>query len=210
MRTNITVQMLQRLPQYLSYLKALPKEDNTTISATAIAEALSLNDVQVRKDLAAISDGGKPKIGYITDSLIKRLEKVLGYDDVNDAIVVGVGNLGRTLMSYVGFSEYGLNIVAGFDIDKNVINTEVSGKKVLSVKKLKNLCQRMKIHIGIITVPASEAQKVCDALTETGVMGIWNFAPIHLKVPDGVHVQNEDMATSLAILSRHITENLLA
>lgn len=210
MRTNITVQMLQRLPQYLSYLKALPKEYNTTISATAIAEALSLNDVQVRKDLAAISDGGKPKIGYITDSLIKRLEKVLGYDDVNDAIVVGVGNLGRTLMSYVGFSEYGLNIVAGFDIDKNVINTEVSGKKVLSVKKLKNLCQRMKIHIGIITVPASEAQKVCDALTETGVMGIWNFAPIHLKVPDGVHVQNEDMATSLAILSRHITENLLA
>lgn len=208
MHINVTIQTLQRLPRYLNYLKALPKDTVINISATTIAQALGLNDVLVRKDLAAVSDGGKPKIGYIIEYLISDIEKVLGYDDVNDAILVGVGKLGYALMAYDGFAEYGLNIIAGFDVDEQIIGSEINRKKVFAFTKMKNLCERMKIRIGIITVPVWEAQRVCDALVEAGVKAIWNFAPVQLNVPEGVLVQNENMATSLAMLSRHLTEKL--
>lgn len=206
MNANITVRMLQRLPLYLSYLKTLSMDSTVHISATAIADALGLNDVQVRKDLAAISEGGKPKIGYEAEPLIRRLEKVLGYDDRINAVLAGVGHLGHALMAYQGFSEYGLNIAAGFDVDEKVIGTEINGKMVYCVKMLNVLCRSNDIRIGILTVPSKEAQSVCDALVSCGIKAIWNFAPIRLIVPAGVIVQNEPMAASLAILSRHCDE----
>lgn len=208
MNSNITLQMLGRLPKYLNYLKSLPKDGAANISATTIAKNLGLNDVQVRKDLAAVSDGGKPKIGYITESLIKDIEQMLGYNDSHDAIIVGVGSLGHALLSYEGFSQYGLNIVAGFDVSEEVINTEIKGKKVFPASKLEDLCKRMKIRIAIITVPAAQAQAICDTLIQSGVMAIWNFAPVHLNTPENILVQEENMAASLAVLSRHLTEKL--
>lgn len=208
MKTNITLQMLTRLPKYLNYLTALPQEGAANISATTIAEALGLNDVQVRKDLAAVSDGGKPKVGYVTEYLINDIKEILGYNNSLNAIIVGVGSLGHALMSYEGFSKYGLNIVAGFDSNEKIIGTEVGGKKIFSVTKLENLCERMKIRIGIIAVPAGDAQSVCDTLVKSGVMAIWNFAPVHLHTQDGILVQDENMAASLALLSRHLTEKL--
>lgn len=208
MNSNITLQMLGRLPKYLNYLKSLPKDNAANISATTIAKNLGLNDVQVRKDLAAVSDGGRPKVGYITEYLIKDIEQMLGYKDSHDAILVGVGSLGRALLSYEGFSQYGLNIVAGFDVSEEVINTEIKGKKVFPVSKLEDLCKRMKIRIGIIAVPAAQAQAVCDTLIQSGVMAIWNFAPVHLNTPDNILVQDENMAASLAVLSRHLAEKL--
>jgi redox-sensing transcriptional repressor len=175
-----------------------------------IAEVLRLNDVQVRKDLALVSDGGRPKIGYILEDLISDIEHCLGYDNVDSAVLIGAGNLGRALLAYEGFSVYGLDIVAAFDIDESIFGSTISGKQVLPVDKVNSLCTRMKIKIGIITVGAEEAQKVCDLLVESGVLAIWNFAPIHLKVPGHVLVQNENMASSLAILSNHLVEKLNA
>jgi len=204
----ISKQTLQRLPMYLNYLKSIPKDQAANISSTTIADALKLNHVQVRKDLALVSSGGRPKIGYITENLIYDLEQFLGYDDVDSAIIVGAGNLGRALLSYEGFSKYGLDIVAAFDIDDTIIGTTIKGKKVLSADKLRDLCKRMKIRIGIITVPASEAQDLCNQMVESGILVIWNFAPVHLRVPADVLVQNENMAFSLAILSKHLTERL--
>ncbi len=208
MRTNITAQMLQRLPIYLSYLKALPKDDAMNISATALAQALGLNDVVVRKDLDAVSDGGRPKVGYVTEDLIVDLERALGYDDMDDAVLVGVGKLGKALMSYDGFSEYGLNIIAGFDVDEDTIGTHVNGKEIFALDKLEDICKRRRIRIGVITVPAIEAQQVCDGLVAGGVKALWNFAPVHLNVPEDILVQNENMAASLAALSRHLTEKI--
>lgn len=204
----ISTQTLQRLPLYLNYLKYLPKDRASNISATTIAGALNLNDVQVRKDLAAISTGGRPKIGYDTIELIRDLEHYLGYDDVESAVLVGVGNLGHALLSYNGFSEYGLNIIVAFDVNESIIGTTINGKQVLSAEKLKDLCSRMKIRLGIITVPESEAQAVCDILVESGVLAIWNFAHVHLNVPNNILVQNENMASSLAILSKHLVTKL--
>jgi redox-sensing transcriptional repressor len=194
----------------LNYLKSLPKDGAANISATMIAEALRLNDVQVRKDLALVSDGGRPKIGYNIEVLTSDIEHCLGYDNVDSAVLIGAGNLGRALLAHEGFSAFGLDIIAAFDIDENIIGTTVHGKQVLPVNKVNSLCSRMKIKIGIITVRAEAAQSVCDLLVESGVLAIWNFAPVHLKVPEKVLVQNENMASSLAILSNHLVERLNA
>lgn len=205
---TISKQTLQRMPLYLSYLKSLPKDGTVHISATGIANDLKLNDVQVRKDLAQVSDGGRPKIGYITEDLMKDIEHCLGYDNVDTAILIGAGNLGRALLAYDGFSEYGMDIVTAFDVDETIIGTTICGKQVLPMDKLPSVCKRMKIKIGIITVDSQEAQKVCDLLVSNEVLAIWNFAPVHLHVPDHVLVQNENMVNSLAILSNHMVEKL--
>jgi redox-sensing transcriptional repressor len=196
------------MPLYLSYLKSLPKDDTVHISATVMANDLKLNDVQVRKDLAQVSDGGRPKIGYIIEDLMKDIEHCLGYDNVDTAILIGAGNLGRALLAYDGFSEYGMDIVTAFDVDETIIGTTMCGKQVLPMDKLPSVCKRMKIKIGIITVDSQEAQNVCDVLVNNEVLAIWNFAPVHLNVPDHVLVQNENMVNSLAILSNHMAERL--
>lgn len=207
----ISIQALWRLPYYLNFIKSLDEEKYSSISAPVIAKALNLNEVQVRKDLAAVSSsGGKPKTGFDVKELIKDLEEYLGYNNVDEAILVGVGHLGKSLLSYKGFEKYGLRIIVGFDSDENVIGTNISGKQILGLDKMKDLCWRMGINIGIITVPAEQAQKVCDMLVEVGIRAIWNFAPVHLNVPEYILVQNENLAASLAILSKNLTEKLKA
>lgn len=204
---TISRQTLQRLPLYLNYLKALPPGVGTT-SATALAQAMGLGDVQVRKDLAAVSDRGRPKVGYETVGLIHDIEEFLGYDNADSAVIVGAGNLGRALLSYEGFSTYGLDVVAAFDADYTKLGAEPGGKQIFPISRLGELCQRMKVKIGVITVPAAAAQDVCDTMIAAGVLAIWNFAPVHLVVPEGVLVQNENMAVSLAVLSQHLAEKL--
>lgn len=204
----ISKQTLLRLPAYLNYLKQLAQTHAVHVSATGIAEALGLNQVQVRKDLALVSDGGKPKTGYQIRELIADIEHFLGYDNTNGAVLVGAGHLGRALLSYSGFKSYGLEIVAAFDENEAVIGTTINGHEVLSIHRMRDLCTRMKIHIGIITAPAEAAQQVCDRLVEGGVRAVWNFAPTILRVPEGILVQNENMAASLAVLSSHLSDKL--
>ena len=206
---SISTQTLHRIPLYLNYLRSLPEDGSENISATAIAEALGLNDVQVRKDLAQVSSGGRPKIGYVTKRLIADIEEFMGYNDTRSAIIAGAGNLGRALFSYGGFSEYGLELVAAFDVDDSLIGTSIAGKPVLSFDRMKDLCQRMKIRIGIITVPADAAQQVCDQMVESGILAIWNFAPVHLNVPAGVLVRHENIACSLAVLAKRLNDKLI-
>ncbi len=208
MNQSVSKATLGRLPMYLSYLKSIPTKEVTNISAASIAEALNLHPVQVRKDLALISEGGKPKTGYVAENLLRDLEKFLGYNNVNCAVIVGVGHLGQALMSYEGFSQYGLKIVATFDVKDTLIDKEIHGKKVFSIDKIPYLCPRLCANIGIITVPAEAAQSVCDKLVEAGIRAIWNFAPVILNVPEGILVQNENMAASLAVLSNHLSETM--
>ena len=208
MEKEISRATLKRLPTYLSYLKALPADATANISATALAAGLHMGEVQVRKDLALVSDGGRPKIGYNREHLIADIENFLGYGNSNDAVLIGAGKLGRALLGYGGFAEYGLNIVAAFDANDTLIGTTNGGKPIMHLSRLGEVCQRYKIKIGIITVPAEYAQGVCDLLIENGILAIWNFAPKHLNVPDGILVQNENMAASLALLCKHLNERM--
>ena len=200
---TISKSVLKRLPGYLAYLKNMPENAPPNISATALAAALGMGEVQVRKDLAMVSDGGRPKIGYLRESLIDDIEQFLGYDNTTDAVLIGAGKLGQALMGYSGFDEYGLNILAAFDANPAVEKTE-EGKPVFHISKLKQFCRANKVLMGIITVPAEHAQNVADQLIDGGIKALWNFAPVHLDVPAGILVQNENMATSLAVLSVHL------
>ena len=202
-RKEISKAVLKRLPGYLSYLKSLPDGTATYISATALANALGMGEVQVRKDLAMVSDGGRPKIGYLRESLIEDISQFLGYDNTTDAILIGAGKLGQALLGYIGFEAYGLNILAAFDAKPAADRTD-DGKPILHIDKLESFCKAHNVLMGIITVPAQFAQEVCDKLIGCGIKAIWNFAPVHLDVPEHILVQNENMATSLAVLSMHL------
>ena len=201
-RREIPKAVLKRLPGYLAYLRSIPDEASPYISATALASALGMGEVQVRKDLAMVSDGGRPKIGYLRESLIEDISQFLGYDNTTDAILVGAGKLGQALLGYGGFDVYGLNILAAFD-EKPVVK-RLDKKPVYSMERMENFCRTNKVLMGIITVPAQCAQQVCDLMIQCGIKAVWNFAPVHLDVPANILVQNEDMATSLAVLSMHL------
>lgn len=200
---EISKAVLKRLPSYLSYLKSLPEDASPYISATGLAAALGRGEVQVRKDLAIVSNGGRPKIGYLRESLIEDISQFLGYDNTTDAILVGAGKLGQALLGYDGFSAYGLNILAAFDVQPCRQQSE-EDRPVYTMDKLESFCRTNKVLMGIITVPAGYAQSVCDRMIQCGIKAIWNFAPTHLDVPANILVQNENMATSLAVLSMHL------
>ena len=202
-RKEISKSVLKRLPVYLAYLKSLPEDSAAHISATALANALGMGEVLVRKDLAMVSSGGRPKLGYLRESLAEDINQFLGYDNTTDAILVGAGKLGQALLGYGGFDDYGLNILAAFDANPSADRTE-DGKPILSMEELESFCRANKILMGIITVPAAHAQAVCDKLIACGIKAIWTFAPVHLDVPPNILVQNENMATSLAVLSMHL------
>ena len=194
---------LGRLPQYLEYLRSLP-EIGRTISATAIAKALSLGDVQVRKDLASVCGAGKPKIGYETDKLITDIESHLGYERLTNAVLVGAGKLGRALLDYDGFEDFGVKIVAGFDCNETVLTKGT--KDILPIRDIEVYCREHDVKLGIITVGQGSAQDVCDKLVESGIKAIWNFAPVTLKVPNEVLLKQENLALSLAYLKGQISK----
>ena len=198
--------VLKRLPRYLNYLRGKEKEGWERISSTVISADLNLNPVQVRKDLAYVSDSGKPRTGFALDELILDIERFLGYGNTKDAVLVGAGHLGQTLLAYEGFAAYGLNILAAFDVREELVGKELYGKPVFPVNRLPEMTERLCAHIGIITVPAAAAQDVCDLLVAGGVQAVWNFAPTHLEAPENVIVQNEDIAASLALLSNRLAE----
>ena len=200
---TISKSVLKRLPGYLAYLKNIPDSASPYISATALAAALNMGEVQVRKDLAMVSNGGRPKIGYLRESLIEDISQFLGYDNTTDAILVGAGKLGQALLGYGGFEAYGLNILGAFDEDPKVKQTG-NGRRIYPMDQMESFCNAHMVLMGIITVPAQYAQQVCDQMIRCGIKAIWNFAPVHLDVPDNILVQNENMATSLAVLSMHL------
>ena len=206
-RKEISKSVLKRLPGYVTYLRSLPQDGSPYISATALANALGMGEVQVRKDLAMVSDGGRPKIGYLRESLIEDIEQFLGYDNTTDAVLIGAGKLGQALLGYSGFDAYGLNILAAFDANPTADSTD-DGKPIYHISRLDSFCRANKILMGIITVPAQHAQAVCDQLIACGIKAVWNFAATHLEVPEHILVQNENMATSLAVLSMHLQAHM--
>ncbi len=201
---------LKRLPLYHRFLKEWQAAARETVSCTDIGLDLDLDPTQVRKDLEAVGIVGRPRIGYVLTNVIEGLEQFLGWKNVNDAFLVGAGSMGSALLGYHKFEQCGLKIVAAFDLDPSKIGTRIHGKHVLLLSKLPDLARRMHILIGIITVPAAEAQAVADLMVAGGIRAIWNFAPVRLRVPEQVMVHNEDLYCSLASLSQKLFQSLQA
>ena len=200
--TDVSRAALGRIPVYLRFLESLP-QDVETVSATTIAKALGFGEVQVRKDLGAICGSGKPRIGYTVSDLKESLESLI--DSRNGkTVIVGAGKLGRALLDYGGFSDYGLDILAAFDTE--VSQNNASGKPILPIDGLHDFCKENDVSIGVIAVPATAAQEVCDKLCQSGIKAIMSFAPCKLTAPEGVAIQYENMALSLAHLKTQIEQ----
>ena len=205
-KISVSKATLGRIPRYLNFLKELSPDRVPHISATTIAKELNLGEVQVRKDLAAVSGAGKPRLGYETEVLIEQLEDCLGYNKLTFAVLVGAGRLGRALLQYDGFEHFGVKIKAAFDSNDKVISLD-SKTEILPMSGFEGFCKEHQINLGIITVGEGSAQAVCDQMVKSGITAIWNFAPCKLQVPSGVLLQNENLALSLAHLRNQLSRS---
>jgi redox-sensing transcriptional repressor len=202
-KSEMTKATLGRLPHYLQLLRELSPDDVPYISATVIAKKLSLGEVLLRKDLSVVSGAGKPKVGYKTVDLIKSIEAHLGQGDMTNAVLVGAGKLGKALLEFDDFEDYGVKIIAAFDCNQNPIKYNRS-IEILPMNDFDEFCKKNNVKIGIITVGAGSAQNVCDRMVESGITAIWNFAPCNLEVPDGILLKQERLALSLAYLNNKL------
>lgn len=191
---------LRRLPWYLAYVSLLKSQCVEYVSSTRIADELNVDSSQIAKDLSYLNIRGKTRIGYNVETLENELIQFLGFRKVHNAVVIGVGSLGAALMQDSGLERYGLNIVAGFDINPQLIGTEIGGTKVYPLSELNTILRMKDVKVGIITVPFESAQQVADACMDAGLSGIWNFTPCRIRVRDGVIIQNTSIYSNLAIM----------
>lgn len=205
-KCTISKATLGRLPSYLEFLRNLPPDKVPYISATAIAKHLGLGEVQVRKDLAAVSGAGKPKLGYVTAELVEKIEDFLGCNQLTSAVLVGAGKLGRALLQYDEFEKYGVKISAAFDSNERAISLGTK-TEILPMNQFEYFCKTQNIKLGIITVGEGSAQAVCDQMVKSGITAIWNFAPCKLNVPASILLQNENLALSLAHLNNQLCKS---
>lgn len=199
--------VLRRLPRYYQLLITRQEQGWEFVSSENLARSLNVDASLVRKDLAGI-ETGLPKVGYHIPATLWKIRGILGMNNINEALLVGAGSLGRALLGYDEFKQYGLRILAAFDNDERKIGQLMAGVEVLPVNKLENIMSRLKVNIGIITVPPKAAQEVADRMVRGGVVAIWNFAPVSLRVTEKVIVKNENLAAGFALLSHDLLQRL--
>jgi redox-sensing transcriptional repressor len=192
---------VKRLSLYLRQLEDFHRKERRTVSSRQLGESLGLTDAQVRKDLAYFGQFGHPGIGYRVEDLIAHVKKILGTDKVWNVLLVGAGNLGRALMMYKGFNAKGFNLVAVFDADASKVGKKQGPFVVQGLGELTQTVQKETIRLGIIAVPADNAQQVVDTLVAAGVRGILNFAPVSVTVPPNVALNSVDLSVQLEQLS---------
>ena len=207
-RKVVSRSTLKRLPLYLHLLENLSSRGEAQVSCTQIAREFDFDPTQVRKDLEATGAVGTARIGFRVAMLIGGIKEFLGWNNAHDAFLVGAGNMGKALLGYKDFEKYGLNIIAAFDNDPRKIGSRVFGKDVFPLSKLPSLAKRMHIHIGIVAVPAGQAQEAVDILVGAGIKAVWNFAPAPLRIPEGVILENARLTQSLAVLTNNLTRTL--
>lgn len=197
---------ISRLFIHLRELTELAKVNVPTISSSELGERTNLSDAQVRKDLGYFGQFGTSGSGYDVQELKSALEKILGKDKVRNVALIGLGHLGSALITYSGFKERGLNIIAAFDTDSRKIGRKINDIVIESMDNLSSVVKDKKICIGIIAVPVKSAQEVADKLVNSGVECILNFAPAALTVPENVKVRNVDLSRELEVLSYFLTD----
>jgi redox-sensing transcriptional repressor len=191
---------LRRLPWYLAYLKLAKSLGEEFISSTQIAKDINVDASQVAKDLSYVQITGKTRVGYDIASLIEVLENFLGFSKEHKAFLFGVGSLGAALLHDNGLEQYGLNVVAAFDVKYELAGTLINHIPIHHSNRFFELRQQTDVKIGILTVPVDKAQEVAELMIEGGIKAIWNFTPFRIKVPENIVVQNTSMYAHLAVM----------
>ena len=199
-RTILPEPTIRRLPWYLSYVRMLDNLHVEYVSSTQISKELNVQSSQIAKDLSFLNIRGKTRIGYEVHSLVVELEDFLGFNQHHDAVVIGTGSLGTALMQDHGLENYGLNIVAGFDVRDEVIGRQIGGVPVYDIKELSRWQLQHNVSIAILTVPVERAQQTAEMAIASGMSAIWNFTPYRIKAPDDVVIANTSIYAHLAII----------
>ena len=191
---------LRRLPWYLAYVKLLKDRGEEYVSSTQIAKEINVDASQIAKDLSFINISGKTRVGYEVNSLVDVLENFLGFTAVHKAFIFGVGSLGAALLQDSGLSQYGLKVVAGFDVRSDIIGKEVNGIPVFHISELSRNQKEYGAQIGILTVPVDKAQSTTEMMIEGGMKAVWNFTPYRIRVPKNIVIQNTSIYAHLAVM----------
>ncbi len=202
---NITREMLpeptlRRLPWYLAYVSLLNSNGVEHVSSTQIAKELNVDSSQIAKDLSFLNIKGKTRIGYDVKMLEKELQDFLGFKKVHNAVMIGVGSLGGALIQDSGLANYGLNIVAGFDINPDIVGSSICGVPIYNIGELEQRRKEYRAEIGIVAVPIDKAQEVADLMIAAGIKALWNFTPFRIRAGEGIVIQNTSIYSHLAVM----------
>lgn len=197
---------LRRLPWYLAHVKLLMNSGVEFVSSTQIASATNVDSSQVAKDLSLLDISGKTRVGYEVKSLVEVLEDFLGFTKCHKACIFGVGSLGGALMTDSGLEQYGLKLVAGFDIREDIIGKEINGIPIYHTNDFKKVQEQENMVIGIITVPVEKAQESADMMINGGIGALWNFTPYKIKVEENIVVQETSLYAHLAVMFNRLNE----
>ena len=196
---------LRRLPWYLAYLRMLDNQHVEYVSSTQISKELNVDASQIAKDLSFLNIKGKTRIGYEVSTLVK--VDFLGFKKKHNAVVIGTGSLGGALMQDVGLAQYGLNIVAGFDVNNQLIGTSICGIPIYDINELAERQKEYNVAIAILTVPVEHSQEVADTAIRAGIKAIWNFTPFRIKAPANIVIANTSIYAHLAIIYNRMINN---
>lgn len=198
---------LRRLPWYLAYVRLLRSQRVEYVSSTQIAKEINVDASQIAKDLSFLNIKGKTRIGYEVETLVNELSDFLGFRVVHKAFMIGVGSLGSALIQDQGLSQYGLNIVAGFDINPKVVGKTICGVPIFGMDELDQKQKEYDTEIGILAVPVEHAQDATDTMIACGLQAIWNFTPFRIKASSDIVIQNTSIYAHLAVMYNRLDEN---
>ena len=193
-----------RVSLYLRQLEAFRRTGLATVSSHQLGSSLAIHDAQVRKDLAFFGQFGHPGVGYRIAELADALRRILGIDHDWPLALVGLGNLGRALLKYQGFRDRGFQIIALFDNDPRKVGRTLEGMTIRPLDALAESVREQRLNLAVLSVPPEVAQPVADQLVASGIVGIFNFAPISLVVPNHVRVVAVDLSIQLEHLAYQI------
>lgn len=199
---------LRRLPWYLSCAKLMRDKGEKFVSSTQISKQINIDSSQIAKDLSYVDISGRTRVGYEVDLLISVLEDFLGFTNLHRAYLFGVGSLGGALLRDSGLSHFGLKIVGAFDVNPDLVGTEINGVPIYHTDELQLRMQKDKVNIGVLTVPIAISQQVTDKMVEGGIKAVWNFTPFRIRVPEGIVVQNTSLYAHLAVMFNRLNENM--
>jgi len=210
LKDNIVISKatIDRLPLYFRTLKQAEGEGITIISSEELGRRLGITPEQIRKDFASFGDFGKKGVGYFVKELLRNVGEILGLHRNWNIAIVGVGHLGWALANYINFEGLGCNLRAIFDISPDIVGRSIKGIVIDHFDHLEAITAERNIHIGVITVPNNRAQAVADRLTAAGIKGIWNFATVKVRVPEGTCLVNEDLSTGLSSVSYYLARQM--
>ncbi len=197
---------ISRLPWYLAYLNLQRSRHVEYVSSTQIAKEINVDASQIAKDLSFLNIKGKTRIGYEVETLVNELEDFLGFKQEHNAFMIGVGSLGSALIQDSGLTQFGLNIVAGFDVNPTLIGTDIGGVPIFSMDELDERQKEFGTEIGILAVPAEHAQDATDTMIACGIQAIWNFTPSRIKASNEIVIQNTSIYAHLAVMYNRLEE----